>query len=260
MDSKHRSLTYPVVLTTAQLSYILTLLRAERLLGADNQQLLPQDEAKRMQLWQTGQQQLEKEKWLTKKEGVLDLNPQLMLLVATIASAPLVIISQITLFNQPAQGVTHYVSSDSVVEVVYTGNDYELTVLDSTAVMANRLGHTFELPETLEESLTFTMTPEQVDLARSMSTTPADVDLTDDGVKLYHRVVGHLRHTGLIQLNYIDSKQDITNEHIGLLVSSEGIALTAVPQPEKIVYQTTNRQQFQEKLISKLQEGKEAHV
>ena len=59
--NKSRTLSFPVTLTTAQLSYLLTIVQAPTLFGANHHQLFPENDDERAQLWQTGQQQLKRD-------------------------------------------------------------------------------------------------------------------------------------------------------------------------------------------------------
>ena len=83
MVVKTHTLSYPVVITTAQFSSLLTIVHAEQLFGADNGRLFPAGDDARTALWQTGQQQLERDGWFIKEGESYNANEQLLLLIAT---------------------------------------------------------------------------------------------------------------------------------------------------------------------------------
>lgn len=246
-----RTLTYPVMLTTAQLSFLLTAVRAERLFGADNQQLFPQDPDARQQLLQTGHQQLERDKWLVRKGDFYDLNTHLLQLAAAMAAAEIVVFTQITDPQQPRQGVTHYVAEQTVVEVTYTGETYQLTALESVAVMANRLAYTFDLPTAIREEAAFDLTQTQVQQiqAELQTTGLMDADLPQSAADIYTDMLRHLRHRGQLQFVQLDVDAIVARRQLGVLVAANGMALTAVPHDKIIHYQTTTLDKFQQTIV-----------
>lgn len=249
--AKPRTLTYPVTLTTAQLSFLLTAVRAERLFGVDNRQLFPQDPDERQQLLQTGQQQLEQDKWLVREGNSYDLNPQLLLLIATMAAAQIITLTQITAPQQPSQEVTHHVSEQMVVEVTYTGEVYQLTALKSVAVMANRLAYTFDLPATVREEAVFDLTQTQVRQIQAELNTIGFMDAGSpkSAVGIYTDVMRHLRRRGQLQFVRLDVDSIVARRQLGVLVATNGMALTAVPHGQIIHYQATNLGEFQRTVI-----------
>ncbi len=254
--AESRTLTYPVTLTTAQLSFLLTAVRAERLFGADNRQLFPRDPDERQQLFQTGQQQLERDGWLIREGGFDDLNAQLLLLIATMAAAETIVLTQITAPQQPPQGVTHHVSDQTVVEVAYTGDAYQLTALESADVMANRLAYTFDLPAAIQEEAAFDLTQTQV---RRIQAELKAAGFMDEGtpksaIGIYADVMRHLRRRGQMQFVRLDVDAIVARRQLGVLAAANGMALTAVPRPHATHYQTATIDSFQQIVVKTIEQ------
>lgn len=251
--AESRTLSYPVTLTTAQLSFLLALVRAERLFGVNNQRLFPEDVAHQALLWKTGELELKQDKWLTKEGQFNNPNAQLLSLVATTAAAEIIIVSQITTSGQPVQGVTHYVSNKLVVEVVYDDDLYQLTLLDSLEVMANRLAYTFGLSSIKQQDgIAFKVTQAQIQQIQSKLVDTAVIatpDLPERAIQFYMNIMQHLKCKGRVQFVCVEAKQEILHKQMGVLVGTDGKALIAVPHQQKTNYQSTDINNFQQILL-----------
>ncbi len=249
---EYRTLSYPITLTTAQLSFLLALVHAEHLFGAGNQKLFLEDTERQAHLWKIGEQQLRQDGWLMKEGQFDNPNAQLLSLVATAATAKIVVISEITNTRQLVQGVTHYVSNKLIVEVVYDGELYQLTALDSLEVMVNRLAYTFDLPPIKQSDIVFRMTQTQI---RQLQSETVDVDavltshLSERAIRFYMNTMRHLERKGMIQFVRIEAKQEIAHRQVGVLVASDGIALTAIPHQQQTNYQSVDIGSFQHLLM-----------
>ncbi len=156
-----KQLTSTLLLTLAELTFLLTLVHAETLPGSSNIRIAPSKKgAPRDMLWKMGRSALLREGWMVElKTNQYDLNPQLLQLVAGIAEARTVLISEWRGLV-PTQGVTHYLTETYVVEQAYEDGVYKFVLLPDTATMTARLANQFGFPERDSADLTFTLPPE----------------------------------------------------------------------------------------------------
>lgn len=252
---KIRDIKYPIDLTPAQLSVLLAMLRATELLGANNQQLFPNDEAERMALWQQGQKELERDGWLVKVGAYYDPNEQLMLLIAAIAAPRLVIHTQRL---GPAQSevasVTHYLSEQLIVEQTYTGDVYRFTVLASVAVMTDRLAHTFALPAQKQDDIHFSLGQAEAEKITAASTMPQllQIGIAEKIAQIYLDTLRQIQFKGLIRLLKTRLTTIVEQAELGLLVSHDGVAWVAEPQAGRTRYTQTDIASFQSIMQQKI--------
>ncbi|HIP69775.1 MAG TPA: hypothetical protein EYH05_00075 [Anaerolineae bacterium] len=152
--------------------------------------------------------------------------------------------------------MTHYAAEQMVVEVTYTGEAYQLTALESVAVMANRLAYTFDLPAAIQEEAAFDLTQTQVQKiqAELQTTEFMNADLPQSAVGIYTDVLRHLRRRGQLQFVRLDVDTIIARRQLGVLAATNGMALTAVPHGQIIHYQTTTLDKFQQTIVETVEQ------
>lgn len=252
--SKSRTLSYPVSLTTAQLSFLLMLLEAQQLFGTEQPRLFPTDSDTQSQLWQTGEQQLIEAAWMSKEDDTVDINEHLFLLVAALAAADTVIIAQIAVSQHAPRAVTHYISSTAVIEMAYQNDVYQLTVLDSAMVMAARLAHICKLPTTTQATLTFELTQAQIRTMQAATSigdmaTASVPTIAPEAAQLYLHTLQQLQHKASVQIVYIRKNQIVGRDQLGVLVATDNSALIATPVQQQTQYQVADTAVFKQRLL-----------
>lgn len=100
------------------------------------------------------------------KTNQYDLNPQLLELVAGIAEARTVLISEWHGIV-PKQGVTHYITESLVVEQAFEDGVYKFVILPDATVMTARLANQFGFPQEDSADLTFILPKEAAARAKA---------------------------------------------------------------------------------------------
>lgn len=146
-----------IVLTTAELSYLLQMLNATQLWGGDSQPLFPPDAATNEAQLIQGLADLKAHGWLRpardsqSSQERWDLDRNLTRVIATVADPEEVIV--ITRYPVPGlkEVICHYRSSDVIVEVTATTNrTYRLLILPTPTLLWQRVVAALALPETAE--------------------------------------------------------------------------------------------------------------
>ncbi|MER2599633.1 MAG: hypothetical protein ABTQ73_08940 [Caldilineales bacterium] len=142
-----RTIHYPVVLTRAEMAFLLSLTGVQTLIGLEDKGLFPADTDGWQALFLQGRAELESHGWLEQRSGSVQtqINEELLIIIATIAAPRRVLVTTLDSPNRPAQSVTHYLAS-RVVEASFDGARYHLATLASPDIMVARLAATLELP------------------------------------------------------------------------------------------------------------------
>lgn len=235
--SEPRDITYPIKLTTSELAYLLGIVAAETLIGADNQALFPQNEAAREEQWRRGRDRLEADGWLVwdATAGNYALSDPLMIIIAALADPEVVLLTEWQGPDQQRHGVNHYLSLDLVIEMVRQDDQYRLIVLESVETMAERLGHTFELPEVKRLEAAFEVSRDEVEqmkhhpdlallLARGVS---------QETAQLFATSLRQPQHSGTITLLRTSAGQTVTMRLVGLLVGGDRLGWLATPLQDR---------------------------
>ena len=138
---------YPVVLTRAEMAFLLSLTGIQSLIGLEDDGLFPSDPDKWQALFLQGRAELEGRGWLQQPAGSVQtqINEDLLATISTVAAPRSVLVTTLDQAGQPAQSVTHYLAK-RVVEASFDGARYHLAVLASPEVMFARLAATLQLP------------------------------------------------------------------------------------------------------------------
>ena len=175
-----RTLHYPVVLTRAEMAFLLSLTGVQALIGLEDKGLFPADTDGWQALFLQGRAELARDGWLEQPAGSVQtqINEELLLTIATIAAPRAVLVTTVDDASQPAQSVTHYLGS-RVVEAMFDGSRYHLAVLASHEVMLSRLASTLDLPAQRPPWDEFVLSAER---ARQAASDPAPEHLLRLGV------------------------------------------------------------------------------
>jgi len=143
-----QSITYPINLTTAEFSYLLSLVSATKVLGLDHGRFFPQTPHEKKMLWRQGQQELLQNGWLTPyPTGQYHLQTDLLQLVATIAGALDLTVTRKPQINGPTQAIYHYWSRKMVIELSQQESGVTLLPLNrSESIWAIRIRQALNLP------------------------------------------------------------------------------------------------------------------
>lgn len=142
-----RTIHYPVMLTRAEMAFLLSLTGVQSLIGLEDNGLFPSDPDKWQALFLQGRAQLERRGWLSQPAGSVQtqINDDLLATISTVAAPRSVIVTTLDQAGEPARSVTHYLAK-RVVEASFDGVRYHLAALASPEVMFARLAATLELP------------------------------------------------------------------------------------------------------------------
>jgi len=137
-------------LTTSEFSYVLHTLHAQKIIGANNPQLFPDEEKRRDALLSDGLQSLKDHGWLQPSgDESFKTHTGLVLLTAVIASPEQTIMLTKAMPDNGRQTITYYFAQGMIVEQFYTADEqYLLTQIDTVANAASRLQQALSIPDT----------------------------------------------------------------------------------------------------------------
>jgi|GEM_PF-921070 len=254
-----REIRYPIILSTAELSYLLVLVEAPTLIGANNQALFPADEAAREAQWLRGRERLEIDRWLIwdPVEGHHKINDQLMLIIATLADPKMVVLTGLRAADRQRYGVNHYLSLDLVIEMAHHDEHYELLVLVSTMTMVGRLAATLGLPAAKDAELSFELSRAEVEQAKHRPD-PAWLEsrgLSQEAAHLFAATVQQPQQSGSLTLLRTEAAQPVEMLLLGFLVGANNVAWLGTPRAnERVFYQLADKGDFEAMLSSLIAE------
>jgi hypothetical protein len=137
-------------LEPAELSYLLQTIRARSVVGVDNTELFPINEAENEALLKLGRERLELHGWLTAVPGTnkMNFNPSICYLIAIMADPEMAVMT----LRQEQQGtyqlITHYLAGRVIVEQRRTVDGlYQLGFVASLATAVSRIQSVIQLSE-----------------------------------------------------------------------------------------------------------------
>lgn len=141
------AISYPVVLTPAEMAVLLSLTGGQTLLGLEQPDLIPASPAVWEQRFLQGRSELERNRWLEHIPGTVyyHLNEHLGVVAATVAAPTVVLVTNLDWPGQPRQRVAHYLAA-AVAEACFDGQRFQLAALRSVEVMLARLADAIGLP------------------------------------------------------------------------------------------------------------------
>ena len=234
-----RAISYPVVLTPAELAFLLSLVGAQTLEGLEHEALFPENAAVWESLFLQGRSELERDHWLIQVPGTAqhDLNEQLVTVIATMAAPRFVVVTTVDRPGLPRQSVTHYIST-VVVEACFDGKQYQLVGLRSTEVMLARLANTIGLPQERAAGEEFELTAEQ---ARRAVADPRTERLLAFGVpagsaQAFESVLRSTRQRASARITSMHYGEVKAVHRLQALVSNEDLAWLAIPEDDTRVH------------------------
>ena len=138
-------------LESAELSYLLQTIRARSVVGVDNAELFPADEAENEALLKLGRERLELHGWLTPVPGTSKMNfdPSLCYLIAIMADPEMAVLTLRQGRRGTYQLVTHYLAGRVIVEQMRTADGlYQLGFVSSLATAVSRIQSVVQLSDT----------------------------------------------------------------------------------------------------------------
>ena len=234
-----RAMTYPVVLTPAEMAFLLSLVGAQTLEGLEHETLFPESAAAWESLFLQGRSELERDHWLIQVPGTAqyDLNEQLVTVIATMAAPNSVVVTTVDMPGLPRQSVTHYVST-VVVEACFDGKQYQLVGVRSTEVMLARLANTIGLPQERAAGEEFELTAEQ---ARQAVADPRTEQLLAFGVpagsaQAFEKAIRGTRQRASVHIMSMHYGEVKAVHRLQALISNENFAWLAIPEDDVRVH------------------------
>ncbi len=158
-------------LEPSEFAYVLHSLRAENVVGINNEQLVPREAAVRTAQLQLGLAKLLEHGWFVAGEDGIDANDLLMLMVAVVAEPAYVLAATHYLEGNARQTLAYYVNHGISVELFQAASgNYVLSRLATTAELAGRLHAAFGAllaPPRWSESLIFALPEFEAALAQA---------------------------------------------------------------------------------------------
>ncbi|NJN95288.1 MAG: hypothetical protein HC875_14860 [Anaerolineales bacterium] len=124
-----------------ELSYLLQTMSARSVIGVDNSQLFPKDEAENEALLKQGLEQLVAHGWLINDEsGKVRFNEALVYLIAVMADPKIAIMTTLQEVEGFYQLITHYLAGPVIVEQMRTTtNQYQLVAVPDIDTTVKRI-------------------------------------------------------------------------------------------------------------------------
>jgi hypothetical protein len=138
-------------LEPAELSYLLQTIRAYSVVGVDNAELFPADEAENDVLLQRGRERLELHGWLTPVPDTSKMNfdPSICYLIAIMADPEMAVVTLRQEQRGTYQLITHYLAGRVIVEQRRTSDGlYQLGFVTNLATAVSRIQSAVQLSET----------------------------------------------------------------------------------------------------------------
>lgn len=134
-------------LTADEFAYLLTLVGASRIIGADNSRLFASDPVEHQQRMDAGRAQLQSAGWLIAEGGGWAINDWFVLIAATVAS-PEIVLSVTSYGADGSQStVSYYTSNEVTVEQFWSQEHYVLRLFEVDLTLSNHLAAILMLPE-----------------------------------------------------------------------------------------------------------------
>ena len=138
-------------LEPAELSYLLQTIRAHSVVGVDNVELFPADEAKNEALLKLGRERLTLHGWLTPVSGSSKMNfdPSICYLIAIMADPDMAVVTLRQEQRGTYQLIAHYLAGRVIVEQRRTSDGlYQLGFVSNLATAVSRIQSAVQLSET----------------------------------------------------------------------------------------------------------------
>ena len=136
-----------IILKPAELSYLLQTFKAESVLGVDDAELFPENEAENNVLLKEGRDLLIDHGWLTSdEEGRMSFNPELGYLAAVMVDPDAVVLTLQKEEDATRQLVAHYLADEVIVEQLrLVDGDFQLGFVPSLETAVARIESAFQL-------------------------------------------------------------------------------------------------------------------
>ncbi len=239
MNTPH-SITYPLVLSSAALAYLLALLEVPQLLGVDDATLFPSDQAARDATFSAGKSYLESEGWLTWQadQHAYHLDEALLAIITSLAFPVVVMVVTLDTPPTPRRGVTCTISNDLVIEVARFEDTYHLNVLASVDLLVQRLVHVLELPPQHGTVATYTLARPTFEAIRRDPQNPVQLALPPTVAEHLITTLTTLTCSAVIAFLQVRQSQVTALHLIGVLVGRADQAWMVQPAGEASVQLT----------------------
>ena len=248
-----KPITYPLTLNSAELSYILSLISAKKIIGLNNEPFSPTDQETQITLWQHGRDQLIKNGWLiaTDTSGHYNVNKTLLQIALTMTQPQHIFIIRVDgQAREAAQGVRYYFSATAIIELNEINGGYQFIMLDpATAVWPKRVGQQLHLPQNLAQPTAgfLTLSSELFAQIKAEKTIPHQIQNESD-LRLAKQLIQTISdepHSATLMHLAIDQNDHVSNRVFGLVWHSDHLWQVSQHGAQLTLHQTTADQFFQ---------------
>lgn len=226
------TISYPVVLTPAEMAVLLSLAGGRTLLGLEQPDLIPASPAAWEQRFFQGRSELERNRWLEHIPGTVyyHLNEHLGAVAATVAAPTIVLVTNLDWPGQPRQRVAHYLAT-AVAEACFDGQRFQLAALRSVEVMLARLAKAMGLPPQPPPWDDFELANEAARLAVSdpQPERLAQLGVPEPSVTHFGQALRNGQPRASVQVMSVRYGQVMANHRVRALFARSGEAWLAIP-------------------------------
>ncbi len=234
-----RELTYPLQFSTAQLSYLLGMVHAQNVIGADDAALFPADPAQRQAQWDQGLAELQADQWIVwdADAGHFSMTDPLMMVIATVAEPDIVVVSEWQHQASGNQGVSHYFSPSGIIEMSLVGSHYTLVALTNTDVMTERLAHSLGYNDTAQPDAGFNFPRELVEQARNNPDPRwlSQQGLAPEAAQYFAETLRATVGRGTVTILRTIEAKAVGMRLVGALIGAGGQQWLALPHPNQTI-------------------------
>ncbi|WP_129629685.1 hypothetical protein [Candidatus Oscillochloris fontis] len=241
------TITYPLILSKAQLGVMLTLFEISDTIGLESP--FSADPSDRSALLERGKAELEAAGWLVwnTEQQNYHLDERLIAITLAITFPKVVIQFIMSAPGAPAQGVTCMIGQDLVLEVAMINSDYHINVLVSTDLLAQRIIHTLSLPDQVETEAVGYLSHSD------FAALQAEPDRVDTIAPLFTKMFTHAHTQANISLLQIQALQIVQQQMFGIITGTNHEAWLILPHTsDQLQISTINSQSLHKILLDSI--------
>jgi hypothetical protein len=235
---------FPVILSTAELAFMLTLLKVPRLIGGDNAALFPQDAQSRDALLAEGKQQLEASGKLVWQPDLLSyhIDDVMVALLVPLGFPEIVVTCVFQLQPDIWQGVTYGLANQMVVEMVIIDGQYHLHAFAALDVIMVRLAEALTLPAVPHASQDIVVPRNTFEATRSREVPPEAVSLSDSASEPLIPILRDSMQDVMFSVFRVAQTEIVAVQFFGIIVDALGQAwMVTLEEPDHMRLCPTSR-------------------
>lgn len=238
------TITYPLILSKAQLGVILSLFEVSDTVGLESP--FSAEPSDRSTFLEHGKEELEAAGWLVwnAEQKNYNLDERLIAITLAIAFPQVVLQFVISTPGTPAQGVTCMLGQDLVLEVAMINSAYHINVLESADLLAQRVVHTLNLPDQVETEAVGYLSHSD------FAALQAEPDRVDTIAPLFKKMFTHAHNQAAITLLHVQALQVVQQQMLGIITGTNHEAWLILPHTsDQLQISTINSQSLHKILI-----------